>query len=400
MPTDPDASAAPLAPTLGKSAAKCRVMIVDDEQVVREILARALRGVGINTVYLAIDGADAWDAAASFDPDLIILDLNMPNMNGVEFLKKLRADPVMGKVPVLVQTGVESSDDKLAAFQAGATDLINKPVSRNELIARVGVHLENRVLMHDLEVFRDRLTEELAGAVQVQADILPSHITLATLAAERGLTVTAAYRPSSEVGGDLWTAFPLADGAVGVIVVDMSGHGVAAAMNGARFHALISPPPAEAAAADTLMTYLNRRLNTLMPLGQFAAGVYMTVDPEAGRLSWAGAAFQDPILVPGRGQAAARLNASGLPLGVLGSSTYEAETAEIGPGGVVFLYSDALVETEDANGIALSPDEVAAEVEAAARAGTDPVARLEGLYRARFGDHLPDDLTMVACRWA
>jgi two-component system OmpR family response regulator len=114
------------------------ILVVDDEPGVRDMLQDALSGAGYR-VQCAINGADGLDQLRRGSADLCIVDINMPTMNGFEFLEKLRAHDA--KTPVLMLTARDSSDDVEFGLRGGADDYVKKPFSVEELLLRVAAIL-------------------------------------------------------------------------------------------------------------------------------------------------------------------------------------------------------------------------------------------------------------------
>lgn len=377
-----------------------RILVVDDQKSNRMLLAAQLRAFGFVHVDEAVDGEDALARIQAQRPTLIILDIVMPRMDGLAVCRWLRERSEYDDIPVIVQTALEKVADRVAAFETGANDVLAKPVNPAELRARIQIHLQNRYLLAELKAFRHRLTEELGAAQQLQHGLLPTQADVTALADQRRVRLDSSFQPTSEVAGDFWAALPLAKGRVGLLIADMSGHGVAAALNASRLHALVEPPPPFAESPAELFAFLNRRLKSLLPLGQFAAAFYGVIDPAARTLTHAGSAFCPPILIPERGAAPVLLDARNLPLGAMAGARYGETITPFDPAtGLVFCYSDALVETEDGQGDLLTEDALAglvAQAFADGLSGAEIVRRVDDHYNRRWGGHRIDDLTMVA----
>jgi len=123
-----------------------RVLVVDDDDTARRFLTRAIRRGGLE-VTEAASGPDALSQIEAHRPDLVLLDSQMPEMTGEEVLETLRSDPRTATLPVIVVTGRGGADDRIAGLDAGADDLVAKPVHPDELLARVRVQLGR----HDLQ---------------------------------------------------------------------------------------------------------------------------------------------------------------------------------------------------------------------------------------------------------
>jgi len=117
-----------------------RVLVVEDDEEIAEVLRRSLRGEGYD-VKTTGDGVEALDIAAGFVPDLVVLDLGLPGMDGVEVCRRLRAE---GDVPILILTARTETEDRVAGLDSGADDYLAKPFERRELLARIRALLRRR----------------------------------------------------------------------------------------------------------------------------------------------------------------------------------------------------------------------------------------------------------------
>jgi DNA-binding response OmpR family regulator len=117
-----------------------RVLVVEDDADIADVLRRSLRNEGYE-VRTSADGIDALDVAAGFIPDLVVLDLGLPRLDGVEVCKQLRAD---GDVPILMLTARAETEDRVSGLDSGADDYLVKPFERQELLARIRALLRRR----------------------------------------------------------------------------------------------------------------------------------------------------------------------------------------------------------------------------------------------------------------
>lgn len=117
-----------------------RVLIVEDDIEITDVLRRSLRTEGYD-VRTALDGVEALDAAASFVPDLVVLDLGLPRLDGIEVCRRLRSE---GDVPILILTARAETEDRVSGLDSGADDYLAKPFERRELLARVRALLRRR----------------------------------------------------------------------------------------------------------------------------------------------------------------------------------------------------------------------------------------------------------------
>lgn len=322
----------------------CRILVIDDQDLVRSLIRNILSSAGLERLAFAADGEDGLAQAEEFRPDLIVLDIMMPRVDGFTVLESLRADGPCTEVPVLVLTAADDHEIRGRVFMAGATDFISKPINRLEFLARLKVHLSNWVLVRRLEAQLRRIEGELREAQRMQAALLPSPESLEEVRSRYGISVRHHFECSSQVGGDCWAVRPIDEWRVGVLICDFSGHGVSAAMNTVRLHTLLSDYPFTGSDPASYLAVLNRQLVELLPCGQFATLLFGIIDVDADLFTYAAASSPDPFVGPLGGGEVQRLDGSGLPLGIDRDATYDNITVPFPPGHFLFVYSDALYE--------------------------------------------------------
>ncbi len=380
----------------------CHILVVDDTDFNRTLIGALLNEAGFHDVGYAKDGFEALERIAARAPDLLILDIMMPGMDGFEVCRRLRADHAYADLPVLVQTALSSSDDRNKAFAAGTTDLISKPLDRTELLARVRIHLENRVLIRDLQAYRARVEGELAMARSMYDHLLPSAALRASLKDSAGVELRSHTILSSDMGGDIWGVLPLGAGRFGVFLLDMAGRGVSAALNAFRMHTLIHElAPALGDRPAEFLAELNDRAVRLLELGQHATVIYGVVDGAAGHFTYAAAAAASPLVIPPGGAPLLIGDAAGLPVGVATNTRYDGHTLPFPDGAVLALHSNAVLDTLEARDAGAgngggAPNRLGGLIgKAMAEAGGDAFAAVTGALTTALGDAPEDDHTLV-----
>ena len=326
----------------------CSVLIVEDNLSNQTVLSRLLNVMGITKIEVAGDGVEGLKKIETFTPDLIILDIAMPRMNGYEVLHQLKVDSKTRNIPILIQTAVDSRETREKTFSSGATDFITKPVNPLEFFARVRVHLENHLLIQHLESQLAQIEEELLAAQKMQVGLLPTRERLDKAHSKYKLDIGQYFFPSSVLGGDFWQMFPISDTQLGIYICDFSGHGVAAALNTFRLHALISQHNKENLNPAQFLKKLNTQLNDLLPRGQFATLFMGVWDKTKMTLTYSGAGAPNPLLIV-KGKESV-LHTEGMPLGITGKPTYKNYKIKLHVDDGLLLYSDALTETLNPEG--------------------------------------------------
>lgn len=331
------------------SISECRVLIVEDNLSNQTMLYRLLNVIGITLVECATDGIEGLKKVTQFRPDLIILDITMPRMNGYDVLHHLKSSPETRDIPVLIETASDTREARDKTFRQGATDFITKPINPLEFFSRIKVHLENRMLIKRLEKQLKQVNEELNSAQRMQRTLLPSDTMLKNVEEEYGLQIAHHFEPSSRLGGDFWEVIPLSLTKIAIYICDFSGHGVSAALNTFRLHALINQMDRlNVEVPSSAMMIMNAQLLNLLPRGQFATFFLGVLDLEKNRIIYSSAGVPKPFLIH-KGKIN-MLNSDGMPLGISKQAQYHNSQVSFEKGDELILYSDALTESPNKDG--------------------------------------------------
>ncbi len=371
-----------------------RVLIVDDNEFNRKSLSLLLLRSGIKNIAFAMDGLDGLAKVDSFRPDLILLDVAMPNMDGLEMCRRVRADSRHADLPILFQTALDRDEEQVACFNAGGNDFISKPIKPGECMARVRHQLERRKLFFDLTAFRERVQKELLHAHAMQMSLLPESRRLAELGNAYGLDIFSHFETSSELGGDLWNVFEIDSDRLGFLIVDFAGHGITAAINTFRLHTLYERSAALRGDPGEWLTHINAALKDVLPTGQFATAFYCVLDKRTNVLTFSGAGAPRPIL--GADGQLTLLDSAGLLLGISRRASYQTHQVTLPPGGFLLLYSDALIEGRDPHDVPFGQEAVLAHLQQATTdLRTNPVQAVLEPFLGKVGRPLRDDLTLI-----
>lgn len=378
-----------------------RIMVVDDTDYNRQLIGHFLNSAGWKNLVFCKDGLEALECYKRQRPDLILLDIAMPGMDGVTVCQTIRQEHKDVRTPILIQTAHIGITERTKAFSAGATDFLSKPLYQSELIARVRIQLENRTLIRQLQTFHDRLEGELSVARQMQHGLLPSPVQLEKLHQDTRLEIASFYKPTNELAGDSWGISRFTDDTYGVFLTDLSGHGVTAAINAFRLHTMINLLGETQSDPGRMMESLNAHLNRDLTAGQFAAMTYAVLDLQASTLRYAMAGMPYGLLHNAETQAMQFLDDSAMPLAITLNTTYKTTEVPFPAGSLLFLYSDAAIETED-------DAEQYVEMEAIRdwiahnQEGVHPAHIIDAFIDNIFGQQrltrLHDDLTLVCLR--
>ncbi len=340
---------------LSQRIRSAKILIVDDVPIMCRLIGTALTKVGFENITFAFDGKEALLAVEQARPDLIILDLNMPKMNGYEVCRHLRSLKNTRDLPILVQSAAETAEERAKVFEAGGTDFVSKPINEPEMIARVRLHLENRFLIQNLSHFYDRMQGELSIAHDMQRDLMPSDNVIWGIQQKYGIQIESFYRASSELSGDLWGVWPIDNERLGLYTLDIVGHGVGAAMNTFRVHEIMNRHTHLRGDPAAFLSALNQELTEVFPTGQYGTMFYGVIDFSEQKITYVGAASPKPFIIGHDRRTDIRtIDTSGIPVGITNWPDYENQDVDFHPSEVLFCYSDALIETENISGEILS----------------------------------------------
>jgi phosphoserine phosphatase RsbU/P len=315
------------------------VLVVDDApenlHAVHSILKNDFK------VRVATSGAKALELVLIKPrPDLILLDVMMPEMDGYEVCGILKSNPETRDIPVIFLTGKIEADDETKGFQVGAVDYIHKPFSPAVVRARVHTHLGLREAREQLARQLLIINNELEMAREIQLSILPQEIPKLD-----GLEITARYIPMSSVAGDFYDFIRVDDKHIGILVADVSGHGLPAALIASMLQVALAAQLIHASDPGQVLAGLHKALCGKFQQ-HFVTAVYVFVDLEKKSMNYAGAGHPPLLLWSDSTQSTAELVENGLPLGLFPDSTYSIGQRQIEAGDKVILYTDGIVETE------------------------------------------------------
>lgn len=323
---------------------RARVLIVDDEPFNIDYLEQELEDLDCETVS-AGDGREALELVAADAPDLILLDIMMPQMDGFQVLARLKSDQALRDIPVIVISALDDMGSVVKGIEMGAEDYLPKPFDPVLLKARMSACLEKKRL-RDREVqYLRRINEELDLAWRVQSGFLPDDVPQLP-----GWQLAAALEPSRETSGDFFDLIALPDGGLGILVADVADKGMGAALFMVLARTLIRTYAAEYhSEPDSLFAAVNRRILSDINTSQFVTAFYGILDPLTGTLTYCNAGHDPPYLFgPGRSPAVRELKATGMPLGILEDVSWEQKVVQLAPGDMLVLYTDGLTEAQDA----------------------------------------------------
>jgi serine phosphatase RsbU (regulator of sigma subunit) len=323
---------------MAKAPPQKTILIVDDTPINLGVISGALKDTYKTKV--ATNGEKALAIASSEDkPDLILLDVMMPVMDGYEVCRRLKANSATQSIPVIFLTGQTGTEDETRGFEVGAVDYIHKPFSEAVVKARVHTHLMLREAHEQIARQLVEINLELEMARQIQLSILPSDTPKIP-----GLDIVARYLPMTSVAGDFYDFIILDDKRVGILVADVSGHGLPSALIASMLQVALTAQVAHASEPERVLSGLNQALCGKFERN-FVTAAYVFVDMERKLMTYAGAGHP-PLLFSRKstGKVSA-VSENGLFLGMFPEATYSSLELPVQAEDRVVLYTDGIPET-------------------------------------------------------
>ncbi|HEX6387733.1 MAG TPA: SpoIIE family protein phosphatase [Anaerolineae bacterium] len=331
-------------PTNHSSNSRPNILIVDDTPDNLRLLSQILTDHHYH-VRAVTSGERALESVRLAPPDLILLDIKMPGMDGFEVCAALKADSETRDIPVIFISALDDVTDKVRAFTVGGVDYITKPFQGEEVIARTQTHLALRQLQQQLENANAKMTQQLALAGEVQASFLADKMPEIP-----GWQFSVTLLSAMETSGDFYDMFLLPDGRIGLLVADVVDKGICAALFMSLTYALFRTHALEYAhEPERVFLAINHHILHDTQANQFVTAFYGILDPATGRLIYSNAGHCPPFVVGPDGENKVLwLANTGVPLGLFEDGAWEQREVQLAPRDVLVLYTDGLIEAENA----------------------------------------------------
>ena len=314
------------------------ILLVDDQPANLQVLLQTLGSLGCKLL-VAKSGEAALTIVQKARPDLILLDIMMPGIDGYEVCRQLKADPATEKIPIIFLSALDETADKVRGLQLGAVDYVAKPFQPEEVLARVTTHLTIHRLGREVQQQRDELEHELQVVSQLQRNLLPEHLPQLD-----GLKLAVYYETSRYAGGDYYDVAELPDGRLAILVADAEGHSAPGTVMMAMTCALFRSCSTCREEPDQLLSYINENLCKVNK-ESFVTAIYAVYDPHRRSLRIARAGHPLPILYRSAERTAVEIPCEGVF--AMGWDPYPqvpVSEIQIAPGDRLLFYTDGVNE--------------------------------------------------------
>jgi sigma-B regulation protein RsbU (phosphoserine phosphatase) len=370
------------------------ILIVDDEPFNVDALEQELEDMGYATLS-ASNGMDGLKIIDEQQPDLILLDIMMPGMDGFEVLEEIKSDTTRQHIPVIIISAMSNMNSIIRGIEMGAEDYLPKPFDDVLLRARIGSALEKKRL-RDLErALLQSLEKELEIGHQIQAGFLPD-----SLPETDGWSLDAFFRPAREVAGDFYDVFQLPDGKLSLILGDVADKGVGSALFMALYRSLLRSSLNNSMQLDDpgnklirgishTNDYVCRTHEGALFVTLFAA----ILDLDSGDMYYVNAGHNPPVLIDA--EKFDLLKPTGPMVGVFEGMEFQAGQASIQPGGHLVVFSDGLEDAKALDGELFGAERLVEYLVENQRSTNEVISHLDEFSA---GSEQYDDLTIMIIR--
>ena len=336
-----------------------KILIVDDEPFNVDYLEQELEDLNYITA-TAINGQDALEKIVSESPDLVLLDIMMPIMDGFSVLEKVKADPAIRNIPIIVISANNDLQSVVKGIQFGAEDYLPKPFEPTLLKARIQSSLEKKHLRDMQDLYLKSLEREMNIARDIQKEFRP-----AQLPDVPGWEIASYFEAAKEVAGDFYDAFTLPDGTLTFLVADVCGKGIGAALFMTLFRSLIhaasisdqfspgqeqkSLSPAERLQHVISLTN-NYVAETHEESNMFATVFIGILDPVSGKLSYINGGNEPPLIVGKDGKVHTTLTRTGPAIGAIAQAKFTVKETTLASDDLLVAFTDGIPDTQNIDG--------------------------------------------------
>lgn len=372
-----------------------KVLIVDDLATNVDLIKAYLEEEGY-AILTASNGKEAWEIAQKELPDIILLDVMMPIMDGYEACRLIKGNKSTENIPVVIITSLSETSSRIEGLEAGADDFLSKPFNIYELLARVKSLVRIKKYYTQILDQNRVFQEELEIAKKVQEAILPSN----NFKIE-GLSLNYKYIPCKTVGGDYFNFVQLPDNQFGIFLSDVMGHGVAGSLITMVLKTFFDSLVRKVKKPSDFLFELNNELQTIFgDILIYATAIYLIIDLKNKKLLYSNGGHPSALLFNQKKSEIEELKCKGTILGIFKDATYETYERKLDMNDQVLLYTDGITDVEDSNDRMLGDERLHDIVKQ--NKALDPKKLIEILlkevYKYAKEEHFEDDINLICFR--
>ena len=377
------------------------ILVIDDDAMSRRVLSQLLSAAGYDC-RVSKDGSEALEAIHARPPSLLLLDFDMPGLNGAEVLRRLRSDEnaTVAQIPAIMLTAHGSEQSEVSCLQAGADDFVTKPVNASVLRARIETQLRLRSMRRQLEHQNDELEK---WRCDLERDLAAARLTQQSLIPQKplplpGWQVATYYRPVIQVGGDIYGWLRMRDGRVLFWIADGTGHGAAAALLTTLAKLLFHYGSIDQDSPASLMEGVDNDFRSIFGARSFMTAMCVALDPATGQAQVVGAGHP-PLLILRRDGTTESTASVAPPRGLIKRAAFTETAIDLEPGDAFLLYTDGLFRWTKDERYRVTPDQLENVLDHSAPSADALLKRIVAKTDPEnSAKTAPDDIAAIAVR--
>jgi sigma-B regulation protein RsbU (phosphoserine phosphatase) len=316
------------------------ILVIDDDPIIRRILQRVLQNQGY-TLCVAETAEEGLELAKKLIPAVVLCDWRLPGpIDGLAICHQLKAHPQLSTTFFLLITGYAETANRVQALEAGADDLLMKPIDMAELKARVKSGMRLHQLTRDLQQQQQMIENELSEAAAYVQSLLPK-------GTDDEISIQTRFIPSRQLGGDCFDYYWLDPDYLVMYLLDVSGHGLGAALLSTSVLNVLrsqSLPGTNFYRPETVLAGLNEMFQMSDQNDKYFTIWYGVYNRSTRQLAYASAGHPPALLLPSTRQSVTHLRTPGIPIGMLPDATYDWQRCVISEGSRLYIFSDGIYE--------------------------------------------------------
>jgi sigma-B regulation protein RsbU (phosphoserine phosphatase) len=343
-----------------------KILIVDDEPFNIDYLEQELEELNYVT-FTASNGLEALDKISEVSPDLVLLDIMMPVMDGFEVLKRLKDNPGTHDIPVIIISANNGLKGVVKGIELGAEDYLPKPFEPTLLHARISACLIKKQLLDLQKKYLKSLEREFEIAHEIQMGFLPAELPIL-----EGWEVGAYFKAAREVAGDYYDAFLLPNGNLFCTVGDVCGKGIGAALFMTLFRSLVRATAmssfSDAATTQSIsstgeiLKYVVSFTNKYVTETHGDESTFSTLfvgifDIKNGNLTYINCGNEPPLLMR-KDKVIIPLNSTGPLVGVFPEANFSIAETTLSKGDLFLAFTDGIPDAINKDGISFGKDQI------------------------------------------
>lgn len=380
-----------------------KILIVDDEPFNIDYLEQELEDLGYATLS-AGDGQAALEIVATESPDMILLDIMMPVMNGFEVLSRLKENKAWRDIPVVIISAIDDMQTIAQGIEMGAEDYLPKPFEPVLLMARMKAGLEKKRLRDMEQTYLQGLERELEIGREIQADFLPK-----TILQPEGWEIATSFVSARETAGDYYDVFQFTGDKIGLMLGDVCDKGLGSALYMTLFRSLLraasdigtwgdntSNPKDDGQRLIAAAQLTNNYITTVHQSASYSTLFYGILDPASGELCYLNAGHEPPLILRDS-QIRERLKGTGPVVGLIEDAEFRVGNTELEPGELLLVYSDGFTDVQNPHGEMYSREKLLSLFNQPFDNAQSLVDRIVSEVSSFRGDAIQfDDMTLMA----